>query len=96
VQSPRSISGDACRRTRRSAASRTHRQCSFGTVAARQSKFERRRLMPAAGAYARPPALRSRKAAASIPRVDSRHRVLVVCSKNVLLAVQRMSSQASW
>ncbi len=28
VESPRSISGDSCRRTRRTAASRTHRQCS--------------------------------------------------------------------
>jgi hypothetical protein len=49
--------------------------------------------MPAVGAYARPLAVRSRKAAAAIPRVDSRPRVLVVRVKKALLAVRRMSSK---
>ena len=51
------------------------------------SNFERRRLMPAVGAYARPLALRSRKAAAAIHRVDFRFRVLVVRVSRALLAV---------
>jgi hypothetical protein len=59
--------------------------------AARHGKCERCRVMPAAGAYARPLALRSRKAAAAIHRVDFRHRVLVVRARVALLAVQWMS-----
>jgi hypothetical protein len=48
--------------------------------------FESRRLMAAVGAYARPLTRRSRKAAAAIPRVDSRRRVLVVQARTALLA----------
>jgi hypothetical protein len=51
-----------------------------------QRIWERRRLMPAVGAYARPLAVRSRKAVAAIPRVDFR-RVLVVRVSRMLLAV---------
>src|SRR5262245_57951720 len=54
---------------------------------------ESRRLMAAVGAYARPLARRSRKAAAAIRRSDFRPRVLVVRTSTVLVAVQRMSSR---
>jgi len=48
---------------------------------------ESRYLMAAVGAYARPLARRSRKAAAAIPRIDFRLRVLVVRISSLLLAV---------
>jgi hypothetical protein len=86
-KSLRSISGDSCRRTGRSTAGRTPRQCSLLPDGVASPQFESRCLMPAVGAYARPLARRSRKAAAAIRRVDSRPRVLVVRVSRALPAV---------